>query len=390
MREVNKALKTVVYICGQAEIGGGERSLLELVTNLDTERYCPVVVLPGEGGLTRALGEHGVKCITDFRVPGLRRGEFLKWPGAVYRLARIVQGEGADIIHGNGTRENIAAGLVGRIVRIPTVWHLRNLVARGMIDMEKPLSFLPRKIVANSRAVARRVKKLRWAKKRLSVVYNGVDLNRFSGNGGNGANGARHELGAGSGEVIVGIVGRIGAGKGHDLFLRAAKLALEREGGNSLRFAVIGDELFTENGRRARVVDLANELGISAHVSFTGYRDDVEKMIEALDILVLASVSEPFGRVLIEAMAAGKPVVATDAGGVKEVVDGGVSALLVKPGDEVLMESAISRLAGDPPLRERMGSLGRERVLRKFSIEEHVWRIQRIYDDILGKNGRGK
>lgn len=374
---------TVMYVNGQSEIGGGEKSLLELVRNLDLERYSPLVVLPAEGTLSVSLRECGVGCLTGFSLPPLLKGKFLGWPRAVSRMVKIARREKVDIIHGNGTRENIASGVAARLLGIPSVWHIRNLVVPGMRDLERPLSFLPTRIIANSRAVARRVKDIPWARKRLEVVYNGVDLRLFNGNGGEVV---RRDLGVGQDEILVGIVGRIGTGKGHELFVRAAKRALE--GREDLRFVIVGDELFTENGRRRRLAELVRELGLNDRVTLTGYRRDVERVIQALDILVLASEREPFGRVLIEAMAAGKPVVATAGGGVREVVEAGVSALLVEPGDVRLMASAIKRLSADRDLRERMGRSGRERVLRKFTIERHVSRIQRIYDDILGEGGR--
>ncbi len=377
--------QTILYLTGQSEMGGGEKSLLELVKHLDRDRYEPVVVLPAEGTLAQHLRGCGVRYRTGFTLPGLRRGGILKWPRALHRLRAIVRTEKADIIHGNGTRENIALGIVGRLIGVPSVWHLRNLVAMGMIDIEKPLAFLPRRIIANSRAVAKRLRRKTSAKKKLTVIYNGVDMRLFSG--GDSA-GVRSELGAGEGSVLVGIVGRIGAGKGHEVFMHAAKRALEDDGGENLRFAIIGDELFTDNGRGGRMKDLVERLGISDSVVCTGYRDDVERVMGALDILVLASENEPFGRVLIEAMAAGKALVATSAGGVREVVEGGVTALLVRPGDVELMANAITRLSRDHELRERMGESGKNRVRKKFSIEEHVSKIERIYDDILENRGK--
>jgi glycosyltransferase involved in cell wall biosynthesis len=378
--------KTILFLEGQAEMGGGEKSLLELVKNMDRHRFDPVVVLPARGPFAEALDRAGVRCRTGFSVPGFRRCGFLSWPWTLVRLALIARQEGAHLIHGNGSRENIAAGLVGRLLGIPVVWHLRNLVAPGMLDIEKPFTFLPRRIIANSRAVARRMKRIPWARSRLVVIYNGVDLDAFGGNGRSGGRGAtRSELGAGEEEVLVGIVGRIGEGKGHELFLRAARAAASEE--PRLRFAVIGDELFSREDRRGRLDRLVRELDLSDRVTCTGHRDDVERLVRALDLLVLASDSEPFGRVLIEAMAAGRPVVATDSGGVPEVVEGGVSGLLVRPGNVGLMAKAITRLSSDPVLRDRMGRLGRERAERKFSIERHVEKVQKLYAQLVGNNG---
>lgn len=377
--------RTILFLSGESEMGGGERSLFELVRKMDREKFRPVVVLPGEGPFAESLRAERIKCITGFAVPGFRRGGLFLWPFALARLSRLVVREKADIIHGNGTRENIAAGVVGRFFGIPAVWHLRNLVPAGMRDLEKPLVFMPAAIIANSRAVARRMKKISRARKRLWVVHNGVDLSLF---GADGAGDARRELGARDSEVLVGLVGRMGAGKGHEIFLDAAMRA-GRECGN-LRFAVIGDELFTGEGRRSSIDSLIQEYGLSDRIVCTGYRPDVERYIRALDILVLASEREPFGRVLIEAMAAGRAIIATDAGGVSEVVEGGVTALLVQPGNAAAMAKAIMRLSCDGELRERMGRSGRMRAAEKFSIEKHVSRIQEIYTEILSGNGRRK
>jgi glycosyltransferase involved in cell wall biosynthesis len=376
-------LRTVLFLSSESEMGGGEKSLFELVRNMDQEKFRPVVMLPEEGSFSRSLRAHQVKCVTGFRVPGFRRGRFFLWPLAILRLAWIAVKEKADIIHGNGTRENIAAGFVGRLLGIPTIWHLRNLVPPGMRDLERPLAFLPTRIIANSRAVARRMKRLPWARRKLWVVHNGVDMSLFEGNG---VGEVRGQLGVSDDQVLVGLVGRMGVGKGHEVFLDAAVRAGKEE--ENLKFALIGGELFTDEGREEGITRLIDAYGLSDRIACTGHRPDVERYIKALDILVLASEREPFGRVLIEAMAAGRSVVATDAGGVQEVVEGGVTALLVPPRDPAAMALAIVRLSRDRNLRERMGKAGRDRVREKFSIENHVSRIQGIYSEILNGNGR--
>jgi glycosyltransferase involved in cell wall biosynthesis len=148
---------------------------------------------------------------------------------------------------------------------------------------------------------------------------------------------------------------------------------------------VVGAALFGEEDYTRHLHVLTGELGLEDAVEFTGFRTDVPQLVESMDILVHASIlPEPFGQVVIEGMAAGKPVIATDGGGVTEIMVHGVTGLLVKMGDEKEMADAILQLLNDPALAQRMGEAGSRRVIDHFTIQRTADRVQSVYDYVSG------
>ena len=180
----------------------------------------------------------------------------------------------------------------------------------------------------------------------------------------------------------IGLVGRISPWKGQHIFIRAA--AQVHRQFPQTRFLIIGSALFQEQSYESEIRNLVRELGLEACVEFTGFRVDVAAAIGDLEILVHASTTgEPFGQVVIEGMAAGKPVVATNGGGIPEIVRDGVSGLLVPMNDHEAMAMAICRLLEDPEMAKRMGSFGQQRVREYFTIQQTASKVERLYDDLL-------
>jgi len=184
--------------------------------------------------------------------------------------------------------------------------------------------------------------------------------------------------------LTVGLIGRLSPWKGQHVFLAAAAEVL-KEFPNS-RYRLIGAALFGEEAYGQTLVAQAAKLGIAQSVDFCGFRADIPEQLAALDLLVHASVTgEPFGQVVIEGMAAGKPVVATNGGGIPEIVVDGETGILVPMGDSAALALAIRLLLADEPLRLEMGRRGRERVMRHFTIEQTARGVQDVYDQMLGR-----
>ena len=197
---------------------------------------------------------------------------------------------------------------------------------------------------------------------------------------------ARTELGIAAGETVIAVAARLELVKGVEFFLRAAALLLKTDGGQGLRFLVIGD-----GSERGRLERLAGELGLDRAVIFAGYRRDALRCMAAADIYVQPSLNEAMGRTVIEAQYLGLPVVASNVCGLPDAVAAGVSGTLVPPGDPEALAGAVHALVRDPELRRRMGSAGRLRVLEKdesgfprFSAESMNARLLKFYNEILG------
>jgi glycosyltransferase involved in cell wall biosynthesis len=217
---------------------------------------------------------------------------------------------------------------------------------------------------------------------KTSVVPNGLDLNAFER-----ADGLRFraESGVNPQQPLVGIVGRLVRWKGQRDFLDAAARVLRQR--PEARFAVVGDALFSaDHDEMADLRQYAQHLGIAHQVTFTGHREDVGEVMAGLDLLVHCSEAEPFGRVLIEGMAAGCPVVAYADGGVPEIVVDGVTGVLVPPKDIDGLARAISTLLDDPTRRAALGQAGQRRASEHYTAEASARQVEQIYEEILRGN----
>ena len=194
----------------------------------------------------------------------------------------------------------------------------------------------------------------------------------------------RTTFGCGPEHFVVANVGRLVRWKGQDVFLRAiARIAPRLP---HLRAWVVGGADDNEPSRAfaAELRQLAETLGIARQVVFTGHRPDALRVMAAADVVVHSSATpEPFGLVLVEAMAVGRPLIATNAGGVLDIVEPGLNALLVPPGDDAALADSLERLAGDPALRARLGAAGRRHVETHFTAQEHMAMIEALYQQCL-------
>lgn len=364
---------TVLVLSNHGDIvGGGEVSLLALLKGLDRSRWAPVVVVPSEGAVaagTRALG-------LPTRVVPLPA---LGWPGpAVLRsiaaLRRLTQETRAGLLHANGSRAMFYAGLAGRLAGRPVVWHVRVADRDRLLD--RLLVGLAAAVVVNSKAVGRRFAWARPAK--LHWIPNGVDLARFFPR--DPPAGLRASLGIPAGLPVIGSVGRFVPYKGYAYLLEAARLV--REVRPEVHWLLLGNgELRGELMRQCRT------LGLERQVHFAGWRDDVPDVLALFDIFALPSLGEHFGRVLIEAMAMARAVVATDAGGVPEIVIQGETGLLVPPAQPRPLAEAVLALLKDPALAARLGAAGRRRAETEFSLARHVEAVEALYRALLEADG---
>lgn len=354
-------------------VGGGEVSLLQLLRDLDRRRWPVTLACPEEGAVAARARSQGVPVII-LPMPTVRGSGLLRLPGLVARLARRIRQAGFGLVHANGSRCMLYGGLAGRWATVPVLWHVRVNARDPWLD--PLLGRLAARIVANSAATAGRFGG--HAARRIAVVPNGVDLAAFRP--GQGGARVRRELGIPADARLVGTVGRLHPVKGHDLFLRAA--AEVATAFPAAHFLLVGGGEAEEELKA-----LAAELGLGPRAHFAGHREDIPDILPALDCFVLASRQEAFGRVLVEAMAAGLPVVAARVGGVPEIVLEGTTGLMVPPEDPAPLAAAIRRVLADPARARAMGLAGRARAEREYDAALHARRIEALYADLTGSRG---
>lgn len=388
--------RRVLFLDHTAMLGGGEISLLHLVRNLDRRRYLPMVGLFSHGPLEMKLKAEGVEThvlsltelLVNKRKESLGLGSLFRWREMaaaslfVLRLSSWIKTTGAALVHTNSLKADIIGGIAARLANVPVLWHVRDRIEEDYLPRFAVWLFrflckiIPDYLVTNSHATMETLslsnKDPVVRKGRNSVIHNGLPLNPYV---------PKEERRAKAG-LTVGIVGRITPWKGQHIFLEAAAKVIKEYPDST--FQVIGSALFSEHEYESGLYETARLLGILHSVEFLGFCPDTPRLIAELDILVHAStVGEPFGQVIIEGMAAGKPVVATLGGGVPEVVIDGVTGIMVPMGDGCAMAEAVLRLARDSQLRAEMGRRGRERVMAHFTIEKTADKVMRFYDRIF-------
>jgi len=365
--------RSILYLDHATALGGAERSLLLLLKHLDRERFQPLLAC-NSGPLAEAAAALAVP-VFRLQMPKLRgdaRGP-LHLLRASLSLAGIIRREGVDIVHSNAMRASFYAALAATLTARPLVWHVRDIHPPAERWYTRLMCRRARRIIAISHIVAASLP----CRSKVSVVHNGLDLDIY-GPAPDWTT-VRSELGLGNDMLVAGIVGRLRPWKGQECFLRASATVAQQI--PRARFLVVGGAIFDGgDAYESQLHQLTADLGLTERVLFTGHREDLPRVLPALDLLVHCSDAEPFGRVLIESMAASRPVVAFDDGGVPEVVVRNDTGLLVPPGDEDALAAAIIELLCDRKRRLQMGNAGRQRVEQHFTAAQTARGIEAVYE----------
>jgi glycosyltransferase involved in cell wall biosynthesis len=366
----------VVYVDHVARMSGAEIALARLLPAL--ENVEPHVVLAEDGPLAARLLRAGVSVevlpappsVRDVRRDRVAPGRLpIRSAGAsaIYtaRLARRLRALRPDLVHTWSLKAALYGTAAARLARLPVVVHLHDRLAEDYLPgpaaglVRTVVKRLPVAVVATSEATRRT---LGDAASAAFVVHPPVEID------------PRPRVA--SGDFRVGLVGRIARWKGQDVFLRAFAAAFPSGGA---RATLVGAPLFGEESYERELRSLCSELGLDGRVELVGFREDVAAELARLDVLVHASVvPEPFGQVVVEAMAAGVPIVAAAAGGPAEIEDDGVSGLLYEPGNVQALAAQLGRLRDDPALRDRLAAEGR-RVAERFAPERVARELEQVY-----------
>jgi glycosyltransferase involved in cell wall biosynthesis len=386
------APRRVVFVEGSlgGVLGGSLTGILELFPYLDRRRYEPTLVLaeskPGLGQpaapvhVLEPRADAGPVTAGTSVLRTLRRGVqvFTVVLPRAGELRRLFARERPALVYlASGLNSNLATLVAAARARVPVVCHFKGFRRVGPVDR-----FLSRWItvaITMTDEIAEHYRSRRVHARRFVTIYDGIDPARFGSGGGGPA--VRHELGIPEGAPVVGIVGHVQEWKGQ--LVVAEAVARARREIPELRCIVVGGvhKFGVAYGERLRARVAQPDL--AGHVILTGARRDVAACFDAMDVAIHASTREPFGRVLLEAMAVGKPVVAPREGGPTEIVADGETGLLVPPRDPDALARAIVTLIRDPARRAAMGRAGRARVAAVFDIHEHARRIERVFDQVL-------
>ena len=377
----------LTFLSTSGHLGGAEASLRDVVASLRQARpaWTMVVVAPQDGRLVSAVRRHGADTVVlpfpsalgRFGEHGFSSGgglmaarlgrAALATPRYIRRLRATVRATQADVVHANGVKAHLLAA-AAKPSGAALVWHMHDYLQTRPLSARLLSRLVSRcdAILANSESVARDVRTVFGDRVPVVTMHNGIDLDRFT------PEGQTIDLDdlawlppAPAGVIRVGLVAVMARWKGHDLFLEAlARLPQD----TVVRGYVIGGPIYDTSASQRSLDELrarAQALGVDTRVGFTGFVDAPEQAMRALDVVVHASTEpEPFGLVIAEAMACGRAVVVSRAGGAAEIVEDGVDGLSFSPGDAGQLAASITRLAADPDERRRLGDAAARSALR--------------------------
>jgi glycosyltransferase involved in cell wall biosynthesis len=353
------------------ERGGTERQTAELVTRLDPSLFEVHVVCLRREGVWLPRVEARAASVTEFRVRSLKGPSTLR---AIRALAEWLRATRIAVLHTGDLYTNIvglAAGALSHVqVRIGSRRGIVSPVAtRGLLVMQRAAYLAAHRVVANSAAAATRLRQEGIAAARIDIIPNGIDVAAFP-------------LSRRSPQKVVTTVANLRVGKAHDVLLDAAALVLKRH--PDARFRIIGDgPLGAERERQAQT------LGIAAHVDFLGARDDVPEQLRSSDVFAFPSLMEAFPNGVMEAMAAGLPVVATGVGGIPELIEHEENGLLVPPADAVALAAGIVRFLDDRGQADACGRAARQTIATRYSFDRMVEMFESLYlREWAARNGR--
>ena len=381
-------MKTVLFVSHSSERNGAERMLLDVLCGLDRGKFRPFLALPRTGPLQREAEEAGIMTrvlpmkwsLTErsktWKQPLTRAWNF---PGFI-RMARLIRNEAVDLVVTN-TSAIWTGAFAARRAGVPHVWFVHEILdgenpllshILGRKALVRRMAKLAVRIVANSRASARAFE----GTGKVLVIGNGIDTRRRSAPD---LAALRVSLGLGESDATLGVIGKIYPGKGQKEAVLALDLLKRRR--PDVRLLVVGE--VKDRHYAGDVRETVRRLGLEKNVIFPGFREDLSGILALLKVLILASTVDSLGRVGLEAMAAGTPVVAVAAGGLPEVVIDGRTGVLVESADPARIAEGAARVLDDPELARAVAEGGRRFVEENYSLEGQMRKIERVLEDCL-------
>ncbi|HSN18152.1 MAG TPA: glycosyltransferase [Gammaproteobacteria bacterium] len=375
-------------------VGGTEKQVVNLTKRIDRSSFDLSFGCTNRWGalLDEVVKRQGIQ-VSEYPLTSLYNLNAFRQQ---LRFARALRRNRTQIVHSYNFYANVfcipAARLAGVPCVIASIRDLGIYLSPSKLRLQRWVCSMADRIVVNAGAIRDWLIDQGYPAHKIVVIRNGVDTTRFSSRSEGVA--LRMELGVPPNAPLVTMLARLSPVKGIDYFLEAA-VKLRRQYPDAY-FLLVG-ECFVREGDREVTVDReyrkvlqdkVDSLGLKDRVIFTGLRKDVPEVLAASAVSVLPSLSEGISNALLESMAAGTPVVATQVGGTPEAIEHGEQGLLIPPGDSDALACAISRVLSDPALAARLGNNGRRRVAEEFSFEAVVRRTEALYRELLAAKRR--
>lgn len=383
---MNEKKISVLFLNPIAMMGGAEHSFLSLLKKLDPA-FKTYLLLPENGPLVEKARQLDVEVSTWPELPRWREKsqaeKIRKTLKSSFKIKKLVEKKGINIIHVNSIRQVYVGGLAARLSRIPCLAHVRDIYLSPFLSSFKSwlIDLLADRLIAVSRATQQSIiQKKRKLISKTVVIYNGVNLAEIDLIQ---KKDIRKELSLREEDRLIGAFGQLHQVKGPSIIIRSLLSILRLC--PQARLLFVGGVLHPEERfYEENLKKMVGELSLEKKAYFLGWREDNLAIMKSLDVVVHPAVyPEPFPRVLLEAAACSRPIVATAVGGVPEIITDGVSGLLVPPEEPQALSESILRILGDKEMARRLGEAARKKVETEFNLERHCQQIANLYKSLV-------
>ena len=401
--------KNILYILNSSS-GGATQGIIELLYKVDRNKYTPYIIPPNQPNSVQ-LKNFRLTCESyavirmdwwnkKYNTPLIKRvitslSSILK-SGlnliTVYKIIRKVREWNIDIIH-TSTSLTIQGSIASKLTNKPDIWHVRERIGSdGLFKFwfpDKILRFIFKHLsdwIIPESHYAGTIFLNKNRMERVKVIHDGVDTDEYT-NLNLGKN-IRRNLNINSSNLLIGMVANLSATmKRHDIFIKVAAILAKKH--SNVYFAIFGAEPKAKNNLynegyiyASKIKQLVIDLDIKKQFIWGGFQPNIPELMSAIDVLVHPCEVEGFGRIAIESMAAGKPVIGPTAGGIAETVKNNTTGILVQPGNIHSFAEAVENLIINDKLRMQLGTQAKQHVANSFSISTHTNKITEIYDSI--------
>jgi len=369
-----KHKKNIMYVYSYPSVyTGSPRVLIDMVSNLDRNLFQPHFLTPRKGDLPDSMKRMGVP-VSIIKWAALSKTNPHLFLYDILKFISFFRQNSIDLLHINEIGWRYSFVIAAKILKIPTLLHL-HVTFKDTIKTNLNLQCAD-KIIVVSNYLKKAFKFHPSIYSKLFCIHNGVDLNVFTK-----MEGIRDSLGIAKNEFAIGLVGQISEAKGIRYLIEAAPEILKRF--PSTVFLIVGKKVLKEDALTEKLIGLAESLGVRNSFQFLGTRDDIPSFMNSIDLLVLPTHAEAFPKVIIEAMACHTCVIASDVGGIPEIIQNGKNGLLVPPKNVNALKSAILMLMENEKMRIQLAETGYKTAVEEFSMDQHVEKVQGLYTQLL-------
>ncbi|NQT22672.1 MAG: glycosyltransferase [Candidatus Omnitrophica bacterium] len=366
----------VMHIVQSLDMGGLENVVLNAIKHSDKEKFnFAVCCLSEKSDLREQLQSEGIQ-ITYLKK---RRGFDLS---LAFKMAEMIKKKKIDILHTHNQRPQFYGSLAAKIsgtILIHTRHGRDEFENRKSVFLSRFFTVFADKVVPVSEDIRRSaITAERVPQNKFNVIRNGIDAGKFA-NVTVSQEKLRESLEVGLDDSLIGIVARLEKVKNHKLLMDAFKKVIAIK--LKCKLLIIGD-----GALKNELVRYANMIGIIRNTLFLGLREDIPELLSVLDVFALTSFSEGISLVLLEAMASGKPIVATDVGGNSELIENGINGFLVSSGDVEAVAASILKILNDDRLSRKMSAANQKKAFMQFDISRMCSEYEKLYESMIGKN----